>query len=140
MYTMATKLEDTCLFFEKLHALYYTRPNIIHLYKKDFMMIRNIISLILLHNSLVVSITNSLLLLLNLNFLSTKTLHRDTQEPSQQDKSNELQEICKEEHNFFQFSLVHVFISSINFCKTSIAWQHHYHHFKKEELVTCFKV
>lgn len=100
MYTMATKLEDTCLFFEKLHALYYTRPNIIHLYKKDFMMIRNIISLILLHNFLVVSITNSLLLLLNLNFLSTKTLHRDTQEPSQQDKSNELQEICKEEHNF----------------------------------------
>lgn len=65
IHTIATKLENNCSLFDKMHALYNTRPNIPLLYKKDSTMVTNTMTS---RDSMGILVTNLLSLLLNLNF------------------------------------------------------------------------
>lgn len=67
---MAVKLEDNCLLFDMMHALYSTRPHITPFYK-DYTTIMDIMPL---QNSMVVPMTNSLDELPNLNLLLKELL------------------------------------------------------------------
>lgn len=45
IYTIATKLENICLFFKKIHILYDARPNMTFHNKKDSIAVTNTIKL-----------------------------------------------------------------------------------------------
>lgn len=75
IYIVATNLEDSCLFFNKMHTLYGVRPNVVPLCKKDSSIVINII---LSRDSMIVLVMILSSELSNLKLLFEDSLLEDT--------------------------------------------------------------
>lgn len=88
---MVAKFKDICLLKKKIYASYKMRPNMMSLCKKNSTMIIDLILLMPLQDSMVISMINLWSLLVNLNLLLEELLLEDAWEALLQNKFDKLE-------------------------------------------------